>query len=273
MPLFGMEFILEIIETCLLTSCVKGEKPVNLMLLAPFGEGKTSSATSFKHESIQKLNDLTANGLYKLLVERKECRTVVITDIHSMLGKRPTAQQNMIGALNALMDEGLTTIVNPKEIIDFTHLNNGEPLTRIVILCTTPEFAKERRSRWVKSGCLSRMLPISFCHSKKLQDTIVDYIVSGVRKSDKNVKAVQLKFYKNPVAIDIPQQMTDEVKRLVEFAKKRSYAFALYRIAAQYTAMLKSHALRAGRRIVSDKDLQFLRDMDDYVNFSCTKEL
>jgi hypothetical protein len=140
-----------------------------------------------------------------------------------------------------------------------------------LIGCITIDLVNDDRQWWRRTGFASRLLPIAFRHSDKLQGKVLDFILECSQSVWGRTEVFKMPRSKREVLI--PEKL-HRVLRLMVKKKQRELAEAVpYRVAYHYKAMLKAHAILRNSRAVGDQDVSFLEQMDDYVRFIGQKEI
>lgn len=240
------EDIKKIVKLSYISAFLKGEKPINLMLLAPAENGKTHFLLSFFSKFSKILSDLSFAGLIKILQEDKKFKTIVIPDFLKITGKKQSTKQNLLTLLNAYLEEGIYKIsLGNREEINF----NGR--TGSIMTATTRESFKQNRRAWDGMGFSSRFLLVSYKYSQDTVDKIIRMLAQETKRKTKPERIVA----KNQVVT-----ATEEINlRLREIGG----GLRMFQI---LMVMAKANALSEGRDKVLVKDVDEVKRLSKFFN-------
>lgn len=264
--LIGVQLIRELVETIILTGRVKGIEPVSLMLIADPEHGKTSVVLSKDCEGVVVLSDVTGKGIQNLCQMKPEITHFVINDLTAVTAKKHNVSEFTMSMLMAMTEEGIRATAYPNGVQQFDSGKRG------VIVCATTQGATDGRTWWVKSGFASRLLPFCFTHSTQLTLKIKSAIDTGRfdgcwRRDEKQRE--QFPIPKATIEVGISNAMAEEIGRIADF-RATQLGEKGYRRRHQYRGLARGHALlRSWKKpAVNDKDIDFLRRVDPYVNYA-----
>lgn len=290
--------ILDIIETTLWTGALAQEKPLSALLIAGVGEGKTEmlmkayKAPNIKEEyhnvksksgkvekqktsivtqigSVLVTGDITPFTLYHKygdLLKSNQIKHIVIPDFLSILTKNKEAMPDTVRFYNALIEEGICRIES--KYADFV----TEMPVKIGLLTAISAQDYEVRSKsqnWGALGFLSRVLPVSFHYSNGTKEEIRR--ATFLREYHNEVK-FELNLPKNPVYVEIPDRYLEPIVKMATELKDPTDAVGARR-EKQLMTFLMAYALKSGRDIVSQEDINRLIEYSQYFNTDCKAEL
>jgi hypothetical protein len=152
----------KIIECALISSYIKNEKPLSLLIVAKPESGKTTVMKLYKeNKGIVYLTDCTAYGIQRDLLPKlvsKEIRTIIIADLLTPLSKAFKTKQSFIAFLNNLIEEGVAKITTYAMTWD-------KEVKANVITAVTDQAIEDGRHEWAKLGFLSRFIIFSYSYS------------------------------------------------------------------------------------------------------------
>ncbi len=246
--------IKKIMKLVLISSFLKYEKPLSLLLLGDTGTGKTEIIRKFSSERLLFCTDVSYSGLIEELKRNNSARHILIPDFIKITMKRRSTTDNLISLLNALVEEGLrTVIVGHNNKFDFNGRNLG------LITATTRASYGQHREEWESFGFLDRMIKVSYSYSQQTIDEIFEYINRELYIEDE--KTEKLRGYK-----DIGVESSFEFnKQLNGFSNNR------FRTLKQLQLLIKCHALLMRRKAVIQEDVIEIIRLEKFMNFNYTK--
>lgn len=262
----GMELIRELVETVILTGKIKDVYPVSLLLIASPESGKTSIVLDRPCKSVAVFTDVTGRGIQMILQQKKEITHIVINDLVAVLSHKQTVNKYTISVMNALTEEGISSIATPAGIETFDHGRKG------IITSLTSDMANDARNWWNKVGFASRMLPFCYRFPDKLIIEIKDHIDSNGGKHHKVKANPEFKTPEKQVAIEYPDAILKSARRVTDIRSTMLGEQGMRRL-KQYHALIQAHALQQGRREVTEADLDFLCKVDLYCSFDTPRDL
>jgi hypothetical protein len=264
--LVGVEVAEEFIETVIFTGFIKGHAPVSTLFIGSAETGKTSIVTSKQCKAIVSVTDATGRGLVELCKANPQFTHLVINDMVAIMSHRQTVNRYMQAMLNALTEEGITTMATPAGV---EQIANGK---RGVIACITLELVKDGRAWWNKTGFSSRVIPFAFSHSVPLSLRIKAYIDTGEgrgKHDKKKLRSNGLRLPSSPVAVAFPEKWVKEVRHIADAKSKELCDPTGYRRLRQYRALACAHALRRSRKkpAVNEHDIEWLHRISPHVTY------
>jgi hypothetical protein len=257
--LVNIEPLRKTVECALISSYIKNEKPLSLLIVAKAESGKTSIMKQYRqNEGVAYVSDCTAYGLTRDILPKmvsSEIRTLMIPDLITPLSKSHKTRQGFIAFLNNLIEEGIVKITSYATIWD-------KEVKANLITAITDEALQDGRHDWAKMGFLSRLIVFSYSYSISTIVKILSYY-SGHGLFFKNAK---FKMPRKEADIELSAEIAD---KLDPIAMKIGEQFEVYGIRAKinFRSLLKSLAVRNQKKIVTDKEFQEFLELADYMNF------
>ena len=155
-------------------------------------------------------HDLTAYGIVSSYGSRLQpsagrdrLRHIIFPEFIHCLERQKETVKTLLAFLNGLIAEGV------KEIHTFkTKFSLPEPMSAGIIAClTTGEFG-DWKDYWQRSGFLSRMLPITYSYSERVEEQIFESIFTRDYRQE---PPVSLHFPYPPVDVNFPQALSRQL--------------------------------------------------------------
>lgn len=272
--MIGTELLRELIETVILTGKVKGIEPVSLLLIAAPESGKTSVVLERACKSIEAYADITGRGIHTVIKSNPELTHIVINDLVACLSHKQSVNRYTIAQLNAITEEGITSIATPGGIEKFEDGRRG------IIASLTYSLVKDARHWWNKIGFTSRMLPFCYMYPADLIVQIksdIDLRQQSGNNGSAPLLAKKPKDFpvpKNTIAVEYAQSYVKDIRRLADVRAMILKEQGMRRL-KQYHALAQAHALWRKRvsPVVTEKDVEFLARIDRYVSYEDAQAL
>lgn len=266
--LIGVELVLELIESVIMTGKLTEHAPVSLALIADPEAGKTSIATAKKCRAIEVFTDVTGRGLIDFCRSNTECTHIVLNDLVAIMSHRATVNAYTQAVINAMTEEGLQSIAIPGSTIT---IENGK---RGLIACQTFDLCRDGRAWWNKIGLNTRLLPFSFAHSSQLSLKIKAAIDSGSMRKHKKERKETLAIPLRPVMVRFPEKYVEQVRKISD-AKSSELGEVGYRRLHQFRSLVCGHALRRSRKrpSVGEPEIDFVERIYPYISYKKLVEL
>jgi hypothetical protein len=291
--LVGMETLQEIIETVLFTPAIHDCVPISIILVGPPGTGKSKIILQFSAPSLLKTNDVTSAGLADIVGDDKEnkVRHVIIPDFNIVVSHKAATSNLTISSLLTLMSEGILRIDDGRRKKELIHAPLG------IITAMTREIYEEHATRFRKLGIGRRFVPLFFGYSLPTREKIQSSIKNGntTLKQLQEKKIMLPKREAWPLKADFPTALAEKVATYsLSMAEALSYqpdwirdneTFAWKiqpvhgRPPMEFTphmvlrAMAQAHAIRAGRKVVKETEMEFLMRFISFMNYSLPVQL
>ena len=287
--LIGMDFVVEVIKTVLLTGQLADEKPVSLLIIASPESGKTTAAkianisiASDKHEGelAVPLTDATGAGLLKIIKENPQTTHVILNDLSIINGHKNHVVNYLFSIISAMTEEGVSRTADPSGIQPF-----GEEGKKGVIGCITPDLVKDRRFVWNKTGLTTRMLPFFYGHGLDVELKVRRYHAGLDSHSDDDASADGLKIPSKKLKVHVNRKYREQILELAsDLAKKLSregktknnpnYKEHGYRRIIQFMSLAKAHSLLTHRDgEVHKANVKFLQKLSKFVSYRKAEDL
>jgi hypothetical protein len=258
-PLVHVEPLKKIIECALISTYIKNEKPISLLIVAKAESGKTSTMKLYReNKGIVYVTDCTAYGITRDILPKmvsKEIRTLMIPDLLTPLSKSAKTRATLVAFLNNLIEEGIVKITTYAMIWD-------KDVKANTITAITNQALEDGRHEWAKMGFLSRFIIFSYSYSLS---TVME-ILNHYSKHGLNSDNVKVQLPKKEVDIELSKEIADALNPI---AMRIGEQFELYGIRAKinFRSLLKSLAYRNGKKAVSDAEFKEFLELADYMNF------
>ena len=291
--LVGMETLQEILETVLFTPAIFDCVPISVILVGPPGTGKSKIILQFQSPSILKTNDVTSAGLADIVGDDKDnkVRHVIVPDFNIVVSHKAATSNLTIASLLTLMSEGILRIDDGRRKKELVHAPLG------IITAMTREIYEEHAGRFRKLGIGRRFIPLFFGYSFPTKEKIMLSIKNGdtTLKQLAEKKIILPKQESWPLQAEIPSEIASKISTYStpmaealsfqpEWIKdKETYAWKITPVHGhppmEFTphmvlrAMAQAHAIRAGRKIVKETELEFLLRFIQFMNYSLPVQL
>lgn len=257
----------EIISYALLTGYLKDETPASLLIIAEVESGKSELAKSFAdNKGVVFPHDLTAYGIakhYGKELQKGQIRHIIFPEfVHCLVRQRETVK-TLLAFLNGLIAEGV------QELHTFrTNLRLPQPINCGIICCLTSGEFDDWRNYWEKMGFLSRVLPVTYSYSRRVEDEVFESIF---REDYSKPRPVKISFPPHPVQVKLSHRVA---RRLNPTAKQVGNPIKIrgFRPQMMLQKMVKARAISEGRDVVLQEDVRRIRELaDTYMNFNYTE--
>jgi hypothetical protein len=261
-----MTLVREVVETVILTGRLREHNPVSMLLIASPESGKTSIVLEKECTGIIALTDVTGRGLQELCKAHPDICHIVINDLVAVSAHKASVSRYTMSMLNAMTEEGIQATAFPGKLETYEHGRRG------IIASIPTTMAHDGRQWWNKIGLSSRMLPFAFKHSEEMNLRIKTFITSNKAAMNSNHNAFPLPQVPLKVSISLAH-----AKAVQDIAEVISVKFQEegYRRLKQFRAMACAHAVRRTWKhpTVTQKDVEFLREISPFISYTRTKEL
>lgn len=281
--LVGMEPILEILETAICSAFVHESIPVSVIVIGPSGAGKSQALLMYdsaKIPSIHRSDDLTSAGIFDICIGDKDNKIshILCPDFNVPLSHKDNVVTAMSAKMMGLMSDGIVRIDDARSNKEVAHRQCG-----LLTAMTLDVFISHSR-KWTVLGFKRRFIPIFFDYGVKTRSAIQGRIRNGA-PCIIELKKNPLPRDPKPTKVRIPSKQAYAIESLSSTLAQNlavhprrdpktkeiaaSMGMPLIEFSPHHSlrTMAKSHALRAGRRIVCQKDVDFLANMIDFCRF------
>jgi hypothetical protein len=273
--MIGINTILGLLELVVFTGHIRGEQPVSALVTAPPEAGKTSMVMKFvPNDGLVVLTDCTAFGImrdYGQSIIQGRVKHLVIPDLIRPMSRGKDTVHSLVAFLNALIEEGVVSISTYAEHVGVQNQGNSAQLAVRCGLITTMAqgVLLDGRHHWARMGFMSRLLPISYTYNASTQLDIHRSIANRDYLSD---TPIHLNLPTEDVEIRLHSPQTDELITLASGLNsiitstnnpERVYGFRLQK---HLQRLAMASALKHGRDIVSQDDVDYLRSLSGCIN-------
>lgn len=264
--MIGTALVESLVQSVALSHRVEGYSRCSLVLLAAPESGKTTIATAADCAHVCRVSVITGKSVLRELKEHQHTEFLLFNDLATIRGMSHQATALLVTLLNQLTqgESGLVAFAG----------RETEQITRSIgiIACIPFKAFTDHRSKWKEMGFVSRMIPFSYSYPFELIAKIKDSIDGGSHQKRKQPTYKPITVPQQQVSIAMSEAMTKEVRHLAD-ARALTLEQIGIRLLANYHCLIRAHALREGRRSVTNEDMLFLRSVDSYVSITECREL
>lgn len=264
--LINLNPLMKIVECSLISTYIKDEKPVSLLIAAKPESGKSTVMKLYRHnKGVVYLTDVTAYGLqqnYLNKIKNGEVKTIMIPDLITPLSKQTKTRNSLIAFLNSLIEEGVVNIAT-----GFMVRTESLEVKANMITAVTEGVLEDKRRQWEKMGFISRFILFTFSYSDSSVYAIMKrYSESGIEEKGKFPKK-KVKLPRGMVDIDLSVEIAD---RLDPIALRIGEQYNLYgfRAKVNFRCLLKCLAYRNSRKAVTEAEFREFMELADFMNFN-----
>lgn len=278
--LIGLEPLLEIVETAIISSHLAATIPTSLILIGPSGAGKSKAIMQYKGTNGCHLtNDVTSMGLQDIFSNDPEnkIRFLVVPDFNVVLSHRASTLQLTVANLLSATSEGTVRIDDGRDKKELSHNPIG------ILTAMTRDLYTHVAAKWAVLGFSRRFIPIYYEYTLETRQKIQESIVSGgttlMQLLPKNLKVPN-----KPQATEVGalaskiQAISDELATNIGYVPVRTRKSSKVKAAfigkqLEFTPHLalrtlaRAHALRDNRKVVNEDDLKFLMSVINFTRF------
>lgn len=258
----NLDWLEELIKYTIVSTYVKDETPVSLLVIAEPETGKTKCLEKFANiNSVLYATDFTRFGLTRdwwPKIQAGIYRTIIVPDMVQLVaGKGQHTAEGIIAFLNSITEEGL------KSISTFgISLNADHPIKMAFIGAIPKSIYIDRRSTWRKMGFVSRTLPISYTHSKQTTAMILGYIT----KSQHTIEPeILLNLPTEPMSVELSETLAETMLPLSQ-ALSGALEEKGYRLQRHLQVLAKARALSEQRLCVNEEDIMRIKELAAWIN-------
>lgn len=285
--MIGLEPLAEIIETALFTAHLTGTIPISLIVVGPSGAGKSKMIMQYHSSNGCHLtNDVTSMGLLELLAADRDNKLtfMIIPDFNVVLSHRSSTLQLLIANLLSVTSEGTVRCDDGRVKKEAKHNPIG------IVSAMTRDLYNNVARKWHAIGFHRRFLPLYYDYSFETrhkiqasiahgQTTLLQLIPQGLHTpatpQDISIEAQaqQVLIFSDELACNMgwmpiktraSRSKTGEgyTTKAVNIGKQLEFSPHL-----ALRSMARAHALRAGRKEVTEEDLKFLVRLMTFTRF------
>jgi hypothetical protein len=294
--MIGTEPLSEILETILHSAHLTQAIPLSAMLIGPSGAGKSKLVMQYQSTSGCHLTtDVTSMGLQEILATDKDEKIsfIILPDFNLVLSHRQSTLQLTIGNLLSMTSEGTIRIDDGRAVKETKHGPIG------IISAMTREMYATIGKKWIALGFSRRFLPINYDYGLHTREKVQSSIASGkTTMLHLPERKISIPKQRAPVAIadedsariiafsselahnigwipmrtggktrtptnNQPRQPTDYNKPKAIFTGKQM-EFSPHIV---LRTLARAHALRNGRDVVNESDMEFIMKVIAFTRF------
>jgi hypothetical protein len=251
----GLVAVEEYSKTILMSSRVKGIKPLSGILISYVDTGKSESLLQFQgNEGVVTLSDATSFGIVNNLISgisKGEISHIIIPDFLKITERSRRVASELVSLLNSLAEEGFmgSLTYNIKIVTD-------RPLCCGFLTSITIDKYQAVKRGWGKIGFSSRIIPLFFGYEKEDMEKASKDILHE-KKVFKKITLPEIE----PVEVDVKDDFREDVGRTADFTAGINNDFTSFRTKRNMLGFVKSHAVLRGDSQVKEEDITFLRSL------------
>lgn len=256
----GIEIVREAIELTLLTGYLDEQQPGSLMITSEVEESKTHHVSPYASlPGVAYLSDATAYGIVKAyrqeLLDGK-LKHLIFPELIRPLERPKETAASLVAFVAELIEEGV------KEIRTYAQsFRLPRPVRAGVIACIAKGNLRWRVEHWNSTGFLSRFLVLSYTFGQSTEDQISDDILRRVVTQPPTLIIPQ------PQAISLPLNFAQDIAKMAKpLAQKLYQPLHGFRMQKHLQRLAMASALREGRAMVEQKDIDVLRTLEPHLN-------
>lgn len=282
--LIGLDALLEIAETAIYSSYLADTIPISVILIGPSGAGKSKAIMQYKGTNGCHLtNDITSMGLQDILGgdHENKIRFLVVPDFNVVLSHRASTLQLTVANLLSVTSEGTVRIDDGREKKELKHAPIG------ILTAMTRDLYSRIAGKWAILGFSRRFMPIYYDYTLETRQKIQDSIVNGgttllqlmprTMHTPKMLSGTDIGDYGDRIKA-VSDELATNIGYVPSFSKSKGASAAgkgalFIGKQLEFTPHLalrtlaRAHALRDGRKEVSDADMKFLLNMIGFTRF------
>jgi len=247
------------IECAIISSYVKNEKPLSLLIIAKAESGKSTVMKQYREtKGILYITDCTAYGITRDFLPKMtsgEIKTIMIPDLITPLSKSAKTRATFIAFLNNLIEEGIAKITTYATSWD-------KNVNANIITAVTDQALEDGRHEWAKMGFLSRLIVFSYSYNLQTVVKIFNrYHTHGIK-----INNVKLKLPKKQVNIELPIEIAEKLDPIAMKIGEQQKLYG-FRALINFRSMLKALAYRNKRKTVTMQEFNEFLELSSYLNY------
>lgn len=250
--MIGLAALKDVVSLCIHTGQVAGERPASMIVVAPPGAGKTSILEAMTCDHAPYASDLTSRDISRILKGYKEATHIILGDMMSLFGHKMSVIQLSCRVLSSLTGEELRTDSFSGEEM------KGRMMGLITAIPPDDFDSKRIQEHMTAGGFASRFMVVKYAYHLKTIQEIHKYI-----REDRYVHEQKTAFRVNggKRAISVPDDVAQGLQDLAIVIKQDPIGTRMHH---HLRALVKAHALRAGRDSVTREDLEHVTNYCDF---------
>lgn len=264
--MIGTKQLEYLLKLALLTSYIKDERPVSVLIAARVESGKTELLRKLSEcRGIVYLNDATAYGIQKAYIQDiadGKVRTIVIPDLITPLSRSPDTVETFVSFLNGLIEEGIAEVATYA-----MQLKVKLPVRCNVITSIAKEHLFDQRHRWSKIGFLSRVVPISYEYAPSTVYGIMQSIADREYHSEGDFANLELP--ESNIEVKLPQSISQQIAAFApQVVDSGHFADKMYgfRLQKQLQTLCMANTIYKGRTEATSEDFNTVKELGDFMN-------
>ena len=269
--MIGLNPVENIIKLIGYANLIKDAQPLNILLMAGAGTGKSVIIKKASNlHGTKRLADLSFAELvtqYHREIASGEIKTLLIPDLIPATTRRSSGHQ-LISNLNICMEEGVSELV----VYNFRNIKLDGPLSFGVVTALTPYYYWRAKSAFMREGGFSsRCVKMQWNVGHVTQDLIDEYVINEESAKEQPYE-MDKRMLKRKTQIHVEgdiavfRKLTPIVERY-----RQTWFEGGNRFRAHLQTILKAHALSCGREKVTEEDLGVIFDANDFFMNRYTK--
>jgi len=237
----------EIVKLVFLSSYLKNEKPLSLILIAPPEHSKSHFLLKYTTKNSHISTDLSYFGLINLLKNDKKIKQIVIPDFLKVTEKNQNTKKSIISALSEFIEDGIYNInLANKEPINLKGRKGG------ILTATTPYSYRQNYKNWNGLGFKSRFLFIQYEQSSNT----INKIMEKIAREEGNKKIKKIRLSTKSKLIKSNQKLNKKLILLSEFSRRKL---------KNYKILLKTIALKNNHDKPTEEDFKELEELSKII--------
>ena len=257
----GTDLIERLVQSVALSHRIAHRDRASLLLLAAPESGKTTIACAASATHVAPVTVITGRSVLQE-ISQHHAEFLLFNDMAAIRAlSKPTAAL-LITLLNQLTngEKGIASFAAKERIVI------DKPIG--VIGCLPFSVFVNHRSVWRELGFVSRMIPIAYSYDAELIAVIKDS-VDRARPAKPRVRKMpdDMKLNEEPIDIAMAPAHSRIVRALAD-ARALTLGQIGIRLLKNYHVIVRAHALLHARTRVDKIDIEFLREVDQYVSIT-----
>lgn len=241
------------------TGQLADERPVSAIVIAPAGTGKTTLLEGLRCDQAEFVGDLTSRPLSMLVKSSEKMTHILLGDMLSIFGHKSATVKLTMRLISQMTGEQLLHDPFTGETI--------KPRKIGLITAIPPADYKKEHNRIQDGGFLTRFIEVRYNYKPSTVSAIHKWI-----QENRYTLPVKPFLLSNPgqQVVDIPKDLSDEIKSFGLTLKKDAVGFRVHR---HLRALVKASARRNGHAVARKFDLEIVKTYVDFFGNSSGKEI
>lgn len=243
----------------LATGLIRNTRAQSLLLVGPYGEGKSELLRRFRFlPTVKMVSDVTPNGIRRLLEEDTghRVRHYLITEFARVqFHDFAVSSQAAVLFANLMSGDGGVEVIGRDKAVDLTNRQLG-----LIAAMTTDMFAKQK-DFMEASGLLSRFTILPVYHDNEERDRILEAVAAD---DDADKAPIDWARFHLPAPVDVKYAPGLKRSLLSWFTEIDLKGTAVVRRLDTAKSLLLAVALLNGRTHTTPEDLEILKRFSGY---------